>query len=247
MRLSRFPARPLLAALIVGAATALTFWGLVQAQEKPASSANGEDHPKAAPENFQSVMLRMKAAKDEINKKHADLLAERYDLKDNPAKDVAMSRGKPVQVGPRAKLPKGMTWEKLAALAPEEMRARDLFPQGFRPLSHPNHDEGGMVFPKFHIKEILKQEQRDLTRFDLDFDLPDHFLPEFPPPIFLTTRTDLGDIAKGEVVNPALYYMRATPYFETASEKYNFLNLMAAVAYGHRLATGPVYSVFEIL
>jgi hypothetical protein len=57
----------------------------------------------------------------------------------------------------------------------------------------------------------------------------------------------LDRIAKGEVVNPALYYMRATPYFETASEKYNFLNLMAAVAYGHRLATGPVYSVFEIL
>ena len=57
----------------------------------------------------------------------------------------------------------------------------------------------------------------------------------------------LDRIAKGEVVNPSLYYMRATPYFETASEKYNFLNLMVAAAYGHRLATGPVYSVFEIL
>ena len=49
-----------------------------------------------------------------------------------------------------------------------------------------------MLFPKFHIDEIKKQEDRDLTRFDLDFDLPDHFLPEFPPPIFLTTRPDLG-------------------------------------------------------
>jgi hypothetical protein len=57
----------------------------------------------------------------------------------------------------------------------------------------------------------------------------------------------LDRIAKGEVVNPSLYYMRATPYFETASEKYNYFNLLAAVAYGHRLATGPVYSVFEIL
>jgi hypothetical protein len=57
----------------------------------------------------------------------------------------------------------------------------------------------------------------------------------------------LDRIAKGEIVNPALYYMRATPYFETASEKYHFLNLVAAVAYGHRLATGPIYSVFEIL
>src|SRR5690606_22087941 len=50
-----------------------------------------------------------------------------------------------------------------------------------------------------------------------------------------------------EIVSPSLYYMRATPYFETASEKYNFLNLLASVAYGHRLATGPIYSVFEIV
>ena len=58
--------------------------------------------------------------------------------------------------------------------------------------------EGGMLFPKYHIDEIKKQEDRDLTRFDLDFDLPDHFLPEFPPPIFLTTRPDLGDVSQGQ-------------------------------------------------
>jgi cytochrome c peroxidase len=58
-----------------------------------------------------------------------------------------------------------------------------------------------MVFPKFHIDEINKQEQgRDLARFDLDFDFPDHVLPEFPPPIFLTTRPDLGDVSKGKLV-----------------------------------------------
>jgi cytochrome c peroxidase len=57
-----------------------------------------------------------------------------------------------------------------------------------------------MVFPKFHIDEIKKQEERDLTRFDLDFDLPEHFLPEFPAPIFLTTRPDLGDVSKGKLV-----------------------------------------------
>ncbi len=57
-----------------------------------------------------------------------------------------------------------------------------------------------MLFPKFEIEELKKQEQRDLTRFDLDFDLPDHLLPEFPAPIFLTTRPDLGDVAKGKRV-----------------------------------------------
>ena len=34
-----------------------------------------------------------------------------------------------------------------------------------------------MLFPQFHIDQIKRQEQRDLTRFDLDYDLPDHFLP----------------------------------------------------------------------
>jgi cytochrome c peroxidase len=57
-----------------------------------------------------------------------------------------------------------------------------------------------MLFPQFHIDEIKKQEQRDLTRFDLDFDLPDHLLPEFPAPIFLITRTDLGDVSQGKLV-----------------------------------------------
>ena len=85
-------------------------------------------------------------------------------------------------------------------MTPEGIKDKDLFPPGFTPLPHPNHPEGGMVFPKFHIDEIKKQEDRDLTRYDLDFDLPDQFLPEFPPPIYLTTRPDLGDVSKGKLV-----------------------------------------------
>jgi hypothetical protein len=49
-----------------------------------------------------------------------------------------------------------------------------------------------MVFPQPLIDETKKQTDRDLTRFDLDFDFPQHVLPEFPPPIYLTTRPDLG-------------------------------------------------------
>jgi cytochrome c peroxidase len=63
-----------------------------------------------------------------------------------------------------------------------------------------------MLFPKFHIDEIKKQEGRDLTRFDLDYDLPDHFLPEFPAPIYLTTRPDLGDVSQGKLVTIDNYY-----------------------------------------
>src|SRR5207248_10224313 len=58
----------------------------------------------------------------------------------------------------------------------------------------------------FQIDEIKKQTSRDLTRFDLDFDLPDAFLPEFPAPIYLTTRPDLGDVSRGRLVTSDNYY-----------------------------------------
>jgi cytochrome c peroxidase len=86
-------------------------------------------------------------------------------------------------------------------MAPSEVKQQNAFPPGFLPLPHPNHPEGGMLFPKPVIDEFNKVEQRDLTRFDLDFDVPDHFLPEFPAPVFLTTRPDLGDVSKGQLIN----------------------------------------------
>jgi cytochrome c peroxidase len=68
----------------------------------------------------------------------------------------------------------------------------------------PRH--GGQVFPQNQIEAMEKAEQRDLSRFDVDFDLPDHLTPEFPPPIFLTTRPDLGDVSQGEVLSIKNYY-----------------------------------------
>ena len=41
------------------------------------------------------------------------------------------------------------------------------------PLPHVNHAVGGMVFPKFSTDEIKRQEDRDLTRSEADFDLPE--------------------------------------------------------------------------
>jgi cytochrome c peroxidase len=151
-------------------------------------------------EEFASVMKRMSAAKADFMKKQSALLEERYDMGNRPAAGITMFRGKPVQGGVRVKLKPGMTWDRLAQMTPEAIREQGVFPAGFMPLPHPNHPEGGMIFPVFHIDEIKKQEGRDLTRFDLDFDLPDHVLPEFPPPIFLTTRPDLGDVSEGKLV-----------------------------------------------
>ncbi len=154
----------------------------------------------AADEDFPALIKRLQAEKPKFAKRQQDLLAARYALADRPAKGTAMSRGKPVQDGVRVKLPEGLTWEKLAALSPEEVKEKQLWPAGFLPLPHPHHEAGGMIFPKFLIEETKKQTDRDLTRFDLDFDLPDHFLPEFPAPIYLTTRTDLGDVSQGKLV-----------------------------------------------
>jgi len=162
--------------------------------------------PVVITEDFHSIHARMKAAKTEVMNRQMDLLAERYDLSNRPSKGVTMSRGKPLQEGVRAKLSAGMTLQKLAEMTPEEIREKDVFPKGFLPLPHPNHSEGGMVFPKFVIDEIKKQEGRDLTRFDLDFDLPDHFLPEYPAAIYFTTRPDLGDVSQGKVVTINNYY-----------------------------------------
>src|SRR5437773_7945884 len=54
-------------------------------------------------------------------------------------------------------------------------------------------------------------------------------------------------LARGETVSPSEYYMRATPYYETASEKYGWLNRMVLVACGHRMPGAAIYQVFEIL
>jgi cytochrome c peroxidase len=157
-------------------------------------------------EDFATTMQRLQSQKPQFATRQQTLLEERYDLSDRPASGVTMSRGKPVQEGVRVKLPAGVTWDALAKMIPEEIRAKGLFPAGFLPLPHPHHEAGGMVFPKFHIAEINRQEARDLTRFDVDYDLPDHFLPEFPAPIYLTTRPDLGDVSQGQLVTINNYY-----------------------------------------
>ena len=157
-------------------------------------------------EPFAHIMSRMKSAKPEIMRRQMALLEQRYDLSNRPAKDVKMSRSKAVQEGVRVKLAAGVTWDQLAKMTPSEIRNKDYYPAGFMPLPHPNQPEGGMLFPRFMIDELLRQEQRDLTRFDLDFDLPDHFLAEFPPPIFLTTRPDLGDVSQGKLLTIANHF-----------------------------------------
>jgi cytochrome c peroxidase len=57
------------------------------------------------------------------------------------------------------------------------------------------------VFPQVQIEMFPR-----LERFDVDFDLPEAFLPEFPPAIFLQNRPELGDVSRGEVVSINNFY-----------------------------------------
>jgi cytochrome c peroxidase len=162
--------------------------------------------PIAIDQPFAAIMAHDVAAKPGIERDHEALLEERYDLSDHPAQGVTMERGKPLQEGVRVKLSSGVTWEQLAAMSPDEIRERGVWPKGFLPLPHPFHPTGGFVFPKVEIDGIKRQDGRDLTRFDIDFDLPERFLAAFPPAMYLVPRPDLGDVSQGKLISLTNYF-----------------------------------------
>lgn len=180
--------------------------GCLLAAEQPTAKPSSIYLPVAIEESFDEIMRQDKADKPNVMKRQKALLEKRYDLQNRPSKTITMSGGKPVQEGVRVKLPEELTWKRLSAMTPEEIKRKGVFPQGFRPLPHPKHNPGGMVFPPNQIEAIQKAESRDLSRFDVEFDLPEHFLPEFPPPIYLTTHPELGDVSQGEVLTIKNYY-----------------------------------------
>lgn len=57
----------------------------------------------------------------------------------------------------------------------------------------------------------------------------------------------MARMAAGEEVDPSEYYFRIAPRFETAAEKYDFLNHHVFIGTGHRMPTGPVYHIHRIL
>jgi cytochrome c peroxidase len=149
--------------------------------------------------DFQEFYRVQSQAKPLLMEERRRTIARRYDFSGKVMNDATMTRGKPIAAGPVTRLPAGLeSWEALAALSPAEIRKRDLFPEGFRPLSHPLHTTGHQLFPEMWTRQHPEHE-----RFDVDFDLPDAYLPEFPPPLFLVTRPDLGDVSCGREINQA--------------------------------------------
>jgi len=156
---------------------------------------------------FSVVRAADEAAKPEVMRRQAEVLQARYDLSNRPIPDVFMSgKRKAVQGGVRVKLPQGVTWDMLAQMTPDAMAEGGLLPAGFMPLPHVKQSQGGQVFPNILIDTIRDREARSLRRFDADFDLPDHFTPEFPPPLYLTTHPELGDVSQGSLLTIKNYY-----------------------------------------
>ncbi|HEX2674090.1 MAG TPA: cytochrome B6, partial [Polyangiaceae bacterium] len=69
--------------------------------------------------DFEAMREAKIAEKPAVEQRQAELLAARYDLSDQPAAGVAMTRGKPVQQGVRVLLP-GLSWSELNDLSPDE-------------------------------------------------------------------------------------------------------------------------------
>jgi cytochrome c peroxidase len=156
---------------------------------------------------LETVKAIDEADKPDVMQRQRQLFEERYDLSDRPMQGVMMSGGrKPVQDGVRVRLRANTSWDDLAGMTPGEVRAQGLLPAGFMPLPHVKQPSGGQVFPDEEIEQIRRQEGRNLRRFDVDMDLPEHLRPEFPAPIFLTSHPELGDISRGELLTIRNFY-----------------------------------------
>ena len=124
----------------------------------------------------------------------------RYNFSGTAIPKAYMSGGKPIMKGPVSRLPPGVeSFEALAEMDPAEIRKRDLFP--YKPLAHPLQSTAHMVFPREWIKAHPEHE-----RIDVDMDIPEIYLPEFPPPMYLTTHKELGDVTNGKEVTLDNYY-----------------------------------------
>ncbi|MGV3773258.1 MAG: cytochrome B6 [Verrucomicrobiales bacterium] len=155
-------------------------------------------------ENPEDILKADEAAKPGVMEAQQKLLESRYNLTPNFDPEVKMSRGKPIVVGPTAKLKADASWEKLSQMTPQEIKEKDLFP--YPSLPHPKQVAGGQVFPKMQIEMFPR-----LERVDVDFDLPEAFLPEFPPAMFLSNRPELGDVSQGEVISINNFYKLFKP------------------------------------
>ena len=155
--------------------------------------------PVSVTKTFEEIKKEDVKNKPMLMEKHMKLLNERYNLTEKVDPKATMSGGKPLPVGPTVKLISGTSWENLSSMLPEEIKEKGLFP--YLPLPHVVPESGGLV-----VSPKQLENHPELERFDMEFDLPDAYLPEFPPPMYLISRPDLGDVTGGEEITINNYF-----------------------------------------
>ena len=155
----------------------------------------------ALPMSWDEWVKFLEKQKPELMRDVDEYMASRYDFSGNHMPGVFMSGGrKPVMMGPVARLPKGVaSYEGLGSMTAAEIKEKDLFP--YKPLSHPLQSNAHMVFP-----DMWNKAHPEHIRMDVDHDFPDAYLPEFPPPLFLTTHKEMGDVTGGREITISNYY-----------------------------------------
>ncbi len=156
--------------------------------------------PPTLPMSWDAWVTKCRTEKPKLMAECRTYMDSRYNFHARPIPGATMSRGKAVMLGPVARLPQGFdSWEALGRLSPDEIKKRDLFP--YLPLAHPLQSTAHMVFPASWLRVHPEHE-----RMDVDFDIPEKYLPEFPPPMFLTTHKEMGDVTHGQEVTLGNYY-----------------------------------------
>src|SRR6185436_13091135 len=79
-------------------------------------------------EDFATIKSRDEKNKPRVMERQKSLLTERYDLSDRASSTMMSGGRKAVQQGVRVRLPAGSSWDKLAAMSPDQIRDKGLFP-----------------------------------------------------------------------------------------------------------------------
>ena len=126
-------------------------------------------------EEFPAILARDQKAMPRLMARQKKLLESRYDLPTSRRReDVGRPQG---GAGRRA----GETARRrhLAEAGgrcpPSEIKREEPVPEGLSAAAPPQPSRRRAGVSQVQIDEMKRQEGRDLTRFDLDFDLPDHF------------------------------------------------------------------------
>ena len=130
-------------------------------------------------QSAEEIKAEDKAAKPKVMEAQRQLLEKRYNLEPKLDPEVKMSRGKPLAVGPTARLPKGMTWDELGK---DDARSRSRKTASFltRLCRIPKQTTGGQVFPAGADRDVPAARSASMWTLIC----PRHSCPNFPPAIF---------------------------------------------------------------